>query len=65
MFIVYWMDATRARHSAFVKARTHDEAYNFTRQKIQRGCFITAVYHAHPAELTPESDCLNFVNPKA
>ena len=65
MYIVYWMDRYRNRHSAFVKARSHDEAYDFTQMVIPKGCFITAVYHAHPAELTPESNCINFDNPMA
>ena len=46
MFIVYWRDKYRNTHHGYIKARTHDEAYDFALKKLDKDSTVTAVYRA-------------------
>lgn len=60
VYSVYWRDKRRNVYHGFIKARSHDEAYDFTMKKVESGCYVTAVYKAQEIEITDESICLNF-----
>ena len=60
LYSVYWRDKRRNVYHGFVKARSHDEAYDFTMKKIDTGGYVTAVYKALAIEVTEQSNCLNF-----
>ena len=60
MFIAYWRGRDRKRHYGFIKARTHDEAYDFAVKKLPKDCQIVAIYRANPAQVNENSICLNF-----
>lgn len=64
MYIVYWRDKSRNVHHGFVKARTHDEAYDFTMKKL-KGCTVTAVYRATESGITSNDICINFTPDRA
>lgn len=64
MFAVYWRDEKRNTYHGFIKARTHDEAYDFAHKKL-RGCVITAIYRANSEQIEADDICLNFSNWKA
>ena len=46
MFIVYWRDKYRNTHHVYIKASTHDEAYDFALKKLDKDSTVTAVYRA-------------------
>lgn len=59
-FEVYWRDRSRETHRAYIKARTRDEAYDFTMKKLKNGCYVTAVYNAVANMIKPTDIRLNF-----
>lgn len=51
MFIVYWRDKYRNTNYGYIKARTHDEAYDFALKKLDKDSTVTAVYRSAASEV--------------
>lgn len=60
MFIVYWRNGKRETEHGFVRARTHDEAYDFAYKKLPKGSVTTAIYRVSNSAIDSDGVCLNF-----
>lgn len=63
IYIVYWRNKeNRIAHHGYVKAKSHDDAYDITMANLQKGYEVTAVYAASENQITPQSITINFPN---
>ena len=63
LYQAYWRNNDdRLSHHGFVKADSHDEAYDIVTKNLQKGYYVTAVYEAHEHQITPQAIKNNFPN---